>query len=216
MATRIIFNGQEYASSDAMPEQVRKAYEQALAQFVDADHNGVPDILERGGPGNVIGIQHSSITVNGRTYESVDAMPALVRLLYEHTIGQVGANRTGLPASAGAISGLNTLQALDKTGRFLERFIQILLGIMAVVILAGAVFLMLKMDGGSRSKERLYVAIVALLLLGTLDSQVERLIRRRAPLSLTTTVEERRYTGVSLVFLLIAAVGLIGLALLLP
>jgi hypothetical protein len=108
MATRIIFNGQEYASTDVMPEQVRKAYQQALAQFADVDQNGIPDILERGGPGNVIGIQHSSITVNGLTYESVDAMPALVRLLYEHAIGQVDANRTGLPASAAAILGLNT------------------------------------------------------------------------------------------------------------
>ena len=79
MTTRIIFNGQEFASTDVMPEEVRRAYQQALAQFADADHNGIPDVLERGGPGNVIGIQHSSITVNGRTYESVDAMPKIGR-----------------------------------------------------------------------------------------------------------------------------------------
>lgn len=216
MATRIIFNGREYASTEVMPDEVRKAYEQALAQFVDADHNGIPDILERVGPGNVIGIQHSSITVNGRTYESVDAMPALVRLLYEHAMGRVDKNRTGLPASAGAILGPNTLQALDKPGRFLERMIQVLLGIMTVVIVAGAVFLILKMDSGSRTKERFYVAIVALVLLGTVDTQVQRLIKRRVPFSLTTTVEERRYSGISLVLLLVAAVVLIGLALLLP
>jgi hypothetical protein len=246
MTTRIIFNGQEYASTDVMPEEVRRAYQQALAQFADADHNGIPDVLERGGAGNVIGIQHSSITVNGRTYESVDAMPALVRLLYEHAIGQVDANRTGLPVSAAAILGLNPrsksaaadsspepnerwggtiasepplgddfMRALDRTGRSVERGIQVLLGVIAVVILAGAIFLLLKMDG-SQTKERLYVAIAALVVLGAVDSQVERLVKRRVPFSLETTVGERRYSRVSLVLMLVAAVVLIGLALLLP
>ena len=54
MTTRIMFNGQEYASAEAMPADVRKVYEQALAQLADADHNGIPDVLERGGAGNVI------------------------------------------------------------------------------------------------------------------------------------------------------------------
>jgi cytochrome bd-type quinol oxidase subunit 2 len=94
--------------------------------------------------------------------------------------------------------------------------IQVLLGLVAVVILPGAVFLMLKMDGGSRTQERLYVAIAALVVLGAVDSQVQRLVRRRVPFSLETTVEERRYIGVSLVLMFVAAVVLIGLALLLP
>jgi uncharacterized protein len=55
MTTRIIFNGQDYASTDVMPEEVRRAYQQALAQLADADHNGIPDVLEPGGAGNVIG-----------------------------------------------------------------------------------------------------------------------------------------------------------------
>jgi len=172
MATRIIFNGQEYASS----------------------------------------IQHSSITVNGRTYESVDAMPALVRLLYQHAIGQVDPNRSALPASAAAILGLNTSRALDKTGHPIERVIQVLLGIVAVIILAGAVFLMFKF----RIQERIYVAIAALLVLGAVDSQVRQLVNRRIPFSLETTAKERRYSWVSLVLMLSAAVVLIGLALLLP
>ena len=234
MTTRIIFNGQEFASTDVMPEEVRRAYQQALAQFADADHNGIPDVLERGGPGNVIGIQHSSITVNGRTYESVDAMPALVRLLYEHAIGQVDANRIGLPVNAAAILGLNPrsksvaadgspeppvsddfMQALDRTGRSLEHVIQIFLGFAAVATLAGAIFLLFKMDG-SQTKERLYVAIAALVILGGVDSQVERLVKRRVPFSLETTVGERRYSRVSVVLMLVAAVMLFGLALLLP
>src|SRR2546425_2227630 len=107
MATRIIFKGQEYASVEAMPEQVRQAYQQALAQLADADHNGIPDILERGATANVIGIQHSSITVNGQTYTSVGEMPAAVRWLYEQAMGQVDANRNGMPdAVEAALAGL--------------------------------------------------------------------------------------------------------------
>jgi hypothetical protein len=44
---RIIFNGQQYASTEAMPEDVRKMYRQALAQLADADHSGIPDVLEQ-------------------------------------------------------------------------------------------------------------------------------------------------------------------------
>ena len=47
MATRIIFNGQEYASTEAMAQAVRTAYQEALAKL-EANQNGVPDILERG------------------------------------------------------------------------------------------------------------------------------------------------------------------------
>ena len=42
MTTRIIFNGQEYPSTEAMPQAVRIAYQEALAKLEDADRNGVP------------------------------------------------------------------------------------------------------------------------------------------------------------------------------
>lgn len=219
MSTHIIFNGQEYPSTDAMPEEVRKSYLQALAQFADNDRNGIPDVLERGAAGPVIGIQQSSITVNGRTYESVEAMPKLVRLLYEHALGVMGAG----PSRAGARStpgqgpaGADLMRAVSGTARLLERMVQVLLAISAVVILGGAVFIMLHMGGVSHRKERLYVAIAALVLLGTLDSGVERLVKRRTPLSLETTEVERRYSSVSLLLILGAAVLLIGLAWFLP
>jgi hypothetical protein len=230
MATRIIFNGQEYAGTDAMPEAVRKSYLDALAKFAeDKNRNGIPDILEPGSAGQVIGIQHSSITVNGRTYESVEEMPALARILYEHAMGKMGASRTGLPTSAAAIRGLrptsqsneqpapaDLMRAVDSGRRAIERVIQLLLGFMAAFIFTGAVFIMLEMDRGSQAKERLFVAIIALVLLGTLDTQATRLIKRRLPSSLGTTEVERRYSGASLLLMLAAAVILIGLALFLP
>ncbi|HZA53286.1 MAG TPA: hypothetical protein VE616_03465, partial [Candidatus Udaeobacter sp.] len=85
--TKIIFNGKEYASPEAMPEEVRQAYQQALAHLADADRNGIPDILERGAAGNVIAIQQSSITIDGREYKTVGDMPAVVRRLFELAVG---------------------------------------------------------------------------------------------------------------------------------
>jgi hypothetical protein len=54
METKIIFNGKTYTNVESMPEEVRQAYQDALAQFADADKNGIPDILERGAAGNLI------------------------------------------------------------------------------------------------------------------------------------------------------------------
>jgi hypothetical protein len=109
------------------------------------------------------------------------------------------------------------IAALDRFARTLERALSILLGLVAIAIPAGAIFLMLKMDAGSRSQGgRFYVALAALVAFGAVESQLARLVRRRAPLSLTTTAVERRYTLVSLLLMLVAAVVLIGLALLLP
>jgi len=77
---RIIFNGQEYASADAMPAAVRADYERLLATLPDEDGNGVPDVLERFGDGSKITYE-TSFTVNGRTL-SGSGQPGL-RLLVQ-------------------------------------------------------------------------------------------------------------------------------------
>jgi len=48
MPNKITLNGQEYTSLDEMPADVRQQYEQAMAK-IDADRNGVPDVLEDAG-----------------------------------------------------------------------------------------------------------------------------------------------------------------------
>jgi TRAP-type C4-dicarboxylate transport system permease small subunit len=47
MTTRIIFNGQEYASTEAMPQAVRTAYQEALAKHPNQDF---PRALDRTAP----------------------------------------------------------------------------------------------------------------------------------------------------------------------
>jgi len=248
MEAKIIFNGKVYASPEAMPEEARQAYEQAVAQLADANQNSIPDILERGAAGNVIAIQQSSITVNGREYKSVGDMPAIVRRLFELAMSQADANRNGIPdalepilsgsetasPSAGIMSrGFSwagnpstlkqpqlreqSMKILDQTTHTLEGFLRVLLGIVAVATVAGAIFLMVKMDSGSRSQGgRFYVAIAALVVLGAVDSQFRKLVKRNLPFSLTTTEAESRYNLVSLLLMLIAAVMLISLAWVLP
>jgi hypothetical protein len=247
METKIIFNGKTYTKVEDMPEEVRQAYQQALAQFADADKNGIPDILERGAKGNVIAIQQSSINFNGREFKSVGEMPAVVRGLFELAMGQADANKNGIPdalesalgiqppsASTGsdraeaAATGNRTLAnppteresitaGLKQTADSLETFLRIFLSVTAIATIAGAIFLMLKMDGSSRIQGgRFYIAIAALFILGAVDSQFRKLVVRRAPFSFGTTEAESRYALISLLLLLVSAVILFGAAWLLP
>jgi hypothetical protein len=80
METRIIFNGKTCTKIEEMPSEVRQAYEQALAQFADANKNGIPDIFEALATGNVISIQQSSISFNGREYKNAARGAAAVRV----------------------------------------------------------------------------------------------------------------------------------------
>jgi hypothetical protein len=248
METKIIFNGKTYTSVESMPEDVRQAYQEAMAHFVDADKNGIPDILERGAKGNVIAIQQSSISFNGREFKSVGEMPAVVRGLFEMAMGQADANKNGIPDALESALGIQTsppsggndrptdgaptvnvsftsapqeaapvMNALKRTADTLETLLRLLLCAVSFAIVAGAIFLMLKMDSGSRSQGgRFYIAIAALVILGVVDSAFRKLVIRRAPLSFGTTDAESRYAMISLLLLLVSGVILFGAAWLLP
>jgi hypothetical protein len=121
MATRIVFNGKVYADAADMPPDVRALYDQAMSMLVDADRNGIPDVLERAGVGNVISVQETRLIVNGKEYGGADEMPADVRRLYETAISQagglgVGAGRTSLPEVARAPAEAGGLQGFDWRG----------------------------------------------------------------------------------------------------
>ncbi len=47
-STQILYNGQTYASLDAMPAEARRAYQQAMGTL-DQNRNGVPDAAEAAG-----------------------------------------------------------------------------------------------------------------------------------------------------------------------
>jgi hypothetical protein len=195
-----MFNGQEYASAETMPEDVRKVYQQALAQLADADHNGIPDVLERGGAGNVIGIQNSSITVNGKTYGSVGEMPALVRFLYEQAMGQLDPNRAGALGALGALGAPDApegslpkvnrepasaadeglMRALDQSENVLSTVLVVLLAAAAGAVIVFGSWMITHMSESERSQGGVfYVGLAMVVLLGAIAGQFINLWWRR-------------------------------------
>jgi hypothetical protein len=95
---KIIFNGQEYDSVEAMPAEVRQLYQMASAMFADQDQDGVPDMFENL-TGATSGTVHQTMQfiVDGKSYASLDELPAEARQKYEQAIGRMDANRDGVP-----------------------------------------------------------------------------------------------------------------------
>lgn len=198
MTTRIIFNGQEYPSTEAMPGDVRKMYQQALAQLADADRNGIPDVLEHRGEGAmpVIGIQNSSITVNGKTYGSVDEMPGFARFLFEQAMRQLNPSRARAPdVPAGLLSERDSestqrrsklavwnsepaapeeglMRVLDRSENVLSTVLVIVLAAAAGAVIVFGSWMITHMDDSSRSQGGvIYVGLGMVVVLGAIAGQ---------------------------------------------
>jgi hypothetical protein len=109
---RIVIDGKSYNSVDEMPEDVRWNYEEAMrglkepnpAQgaagslstlFADGDHDGVPDIMEKGQVINLTG--GMKFVVDGQTYNSLETLPPEARAKYEQAMGAIDRNQNGMP-----------------------------------------------------------------------------------------------------------------------
>jgi hypothetical protein len=92
---KIVVDGQEYDSWDQVPEEIRALMGGTLP---DADHNGVPDLLE-GGPIPTAGmtVQSTAIDVDGVTYQSLADLPPQARAALE-AAGLTGAPGATAPA----------------------------------------------------------------------------------------------------------------------
>jgi hypothetical protein len=134
MTIRIIFNGQEYASTEAMPEAVRTAYQDALSKLKDSDRSSLPEALERGETPNVITIGSSSITVNGREFKNLDA-GRLARLLLPRAHSE------------------NFLRAHYQARHSAARVLPILLAVVLGVMIPAGVWMIWQLDTRLRSQE---------------------------------------------------------------
>jgi hypothetical protein len=95
---KIIFNGQEYESVEAMPAEVRQLYEMANQMFADQDQDGVPDLFEKlPGSASTVVTHSTQFVVDGQVYSNVDELPPEARRKYEQTMGRLDANRNGIP-----------------------------------------------------------------------------------------------------------------------
>jgi hypothetical protein len=94
-------NGKEYNSIEEMPQDIRNAFEKALASKTGSDLQRNPASMQ------------TKIIFNGTEYKSIDAMPQDVRQLYEKVLkaAETGTAPTNI-ITANDISGM---QAGPKT-----------------------------------------------------------------------------------------------------
>jgi hypothetical protein len=96
VSLKIVFNGAEYDSVEAMPPDVRAQYNEVLESLKKTGGDEVLSALQRvssgtGGLSETIVTTHREIVVNGKKYGSLGEMPPDVRRLYEKALGQAGA-----------------------------------------------------------------------------------------------------------------------------
>jgi hypothetical protein len=141
MATRIIVNGVEYPGVDAMPPDVRAVYERTVGRLADQDCDGVPDLVQAvraaGGVVEVTETHHSTISVNGKTYDRVEDMPPSVRRLYEATMSRTDVLESVTPR----ISSGSTRRGPTLTMTFSPLGLLLLLLLFAVVVLVALLLL---------------------------------------------------------------------------
>ena len=194
---RIIFNGHEYPSREAMPDDVRQAYDDALA-MLRKSHPELAAAADVSGDHTVVDVQRNvsfKFDVGG-----TEQLPEPVRRLVESGLG------IGEAAGGGS-----------ETPGPLQTSLGIMLAFMAGFVFVFGMVLMFAIGGGrSHLPGRLTVAVGALLLLGWLDRMATRLARRREPLLGPDSPGYRRFVAWSAAGFATAAVLLLGTAWYLP
>ncbi|MCS7034949.1 MAG: hypothetical protein NZ561_13305 [Phycisphaerae bacterium] len=79
MQQRIVINGREFGSPDEMPPDIRAIYDRLM---VDRDGNGVPDVIDEAraqGNSDSVLITRKEIVIDGKTYHSLEEVPAELR-----------------------------------------------------------------------------------------------------------------------------------------
>jgi hypothetical protein len=180
MQTRIVFNGQEYAGLDQMPEDVRKAFQDALAKLTaDADRDGLPDVLE--GQGSALGTAGSSITINGRPIEDIGKLSRplqwLVRSMLDYTVREAAGNLAAVAPPTPEQARL--LRSLDATRSVLGSILRALSAGAALVVIVVGVWMIVHMDPASRSQGGgVYLGILVAMGVVWLVGSLIGLIRR--------------------------------------
>ena len=168
MPTRIVFNGRTYSDPSEMPEAVRSEYEQTIAQFEDANKNGIPDVLENASK-NAVMIQHSSFTINGKTFDNAADRPPWAKTLIDRAVG-------GAPPGDEADLQVDPIETTTNVLAGIGRALLVASAI-AVVVLATLMFR--NMDKSSASQGgRVWVIVGAVIVLAVIADRYFKMSRR--------------------------------------
>ena len=153
MPPRITYKGQQYNGVEAMPPEVRRAFEQTLSHLTGGDPAGA-EVLGNLTGNNVIAVEESSITLNGKNFPSIADLPPSVRWLFEYAQRQAAADRGEFiePSAAPSEGREWWLRALDSTQYTLGTILQVITGFIAGAVIVGGVWLIVHMDAGSKSQ----------------------------------------------------------------
>jgi hypothetical protein len=94
VSPKIVLNGKEYDGVESMPPDVRKDYETVLESLQATGGDEVLSLLRSGEHAN-IKATFREIVVNGKSYGSVEEMPADVRKTYEEAVARMGTDAGG-------------------------------------------------------------------------------------------------------------------------
>ena len=141
VSTKITINGREYNSIDEMPPEVLAIYEQSMNMLADRNGNGIPDILEGGNVKisggenfNVVSAVSRKFTVNGKTVERFEDLPAEVQQKFRDV---------GIPARPIAPQRARQFPAVTPTREGLSGMTLFLAFICAAAVTAGVAWLLL-------------------------------------------------------------------------
>jgi hypothetical protein len=88
MSPKVVFNGKEYDGVESMPAEVRREYEAALGALGAADRDKVESALDHDARVKLNVTVHRKFRINGKEYDSVEAMPADVRARFERLLAE--------------------------------------------------------------------------------------------------------------------------------
>jgi hypothetical protein len=133
MPPKVVFNGTEYDSVDAMPADVRAEYERVLGLLTPEQRAKLDPATSHAGAIRMNVNVRTRFKVGGKEYGSLDEMPAEVRAAYERARAGQGA----APTPIGAPAPMDQGAASERRRQLIILLIIAALAAIAVAFLRG-------------------------------------------------------------------------------
>ncbi len=91
---KVVFNGQEYDSPDSMPPDIRQLFELTTNMLSATGKDGKPGVIDMT---RATVMSATQFIIGGKSYSSLDELPADVRQKYEQAMQRFDTNQNGIP-----------------------------------------------------------------------------------------------------------------------